>query len=98
MSETIINEIPSLNGLTTETDSTVNETGVHNEDDETWLYGSRKMNFNQELNYKSCFFLFIDNNPNNEENMSVLKVEFFVFILIEFLFIEIIQQHHQLMK
>lgn len=40
MSETIMDEIPSSNGLvTTETNSLVKESG---EDEETWLYGKQK--------------------------------------------------------
>jgi hypothetical protein len=45
MSEPLIDEISSsLNGLITETDHTVKETGVQNEDEETWLYRSMKKN------------------------------------------------------
>ncbi len=64
MSEAIINDLPSLNGLITETDITVNETGINNEDEETWLYGSMKNKFLFLL-----FFLFIDNKSKNDENM-----------------------------
>jgi hypothetical protein len=39
MSEIIIDEIPSSNGLITETDNIIKESGIHNEDEETWLYG-----------------------------------------------------------
>ena len=40
MSEAILDEIPSSNGLTTtETNSLVKEPG---EDEETWLYGKQK--------------------------------------------------------
>jgi hypothetical protein len=40
MSETIIDEVSSTNGLvTTETNSLVKESG---EDEETWLYGKQK--------------------------------------------------------
>lgn len=43
MSDAMINEIPSsLNGLITEIDNTVKESGVHNEDEETWLYRSNE--------------------------------------------------------
>jgi hypothetical protein len=43
MSEIIIDEVLSSNGLiTTETNSLVKEFGVHNEDEETWLYGKPK--------------------------------------------------------
>jgi hypothetical protein len=43
MSETIVDEVPSSNGLiTTETNSLVKESGVTNEDEETWLYGKHK--------------------------------------------------------
>ena len=43
MSETIIDEIPSSNGLPNQdTNSLVRETGVINEDEETWLYGKQK--------------------------------------------------------
>jgi hypothetical protein len=45
MSDAMINEIPSsLNGLITEIDNTVKESGVHNEDEETWLYRSNTKN------------------------------------------------------
>ncbi|CAF3128335.1 unnamed protein product [Rotaria sp. Silwood2] len=44
MSETIIDENSSLNGLiTTDTNSSVKESGVNNENDETWLYGKQKV-------------------------------------------------------
>jgi hypothetical protein len=43
MSETIIDEISSTNGLTTtETKSLIKESCVNNEDEETWLYGKQK--------------------------------------------------------
>jgi hypothetical protein len=47
MSETIIDEIPSSNGLiTSETNLLVKESGVNNEDEETWLYGKQKIEEN----------------------------------------------------
>jgi hypothetical protein len=43
MSDTIIDEVPSSNGLiTNETNSLVKEPGANNEDEETWLYGKQK--------------------------------------------------------
>jgi len=68
MSEAIIDDLPSLNGL--ETDITVNETGINNEDEETWLYGSMKNKFRFILKLLVLlFFLFIDNKSKNDENM-----------------------------
>jgi hypothetical protein len=47
MSETIIDEVPSSNDLITiETNSLVKESGVNNEDEETWLYGKQKVEEN----------------------------------------------------
>ncbi|CAF5199983.1 unnamed protein product [Rotaria magnacalcarata] len=47
MSETIIDENSSLNGLmTTDTNSSVRESGVNNENEETWLYGKQKVEEN----------------------------------------------------
>jgi hypothetical protein len=69
MSETIINEIPSsLNGLITEIDNTVKESGVHNEDEETWLYRSNEYLF---IYLHRIFFVFFidNNNSKNDENM-----------------------------
>ena len=44
MSETILDEVPSSNGLiTTETNSLIKESG---EDEETWLYGKQKVEEN----------------------------------------------------
>jgi hypothetical protein len=40
MSETMTDEISSSNGLITETDNIVQESGVLNEDEETWLFES----------------------------------------------------------
>jgi len=47
MSETIIDESPSSNGLiASETNLLVKESGVNNEDEETWLYGKQKLEEN----------------------------------------------------
>lgn len=43
MTDTIVDDIPSTNGLvTTETNLLVKESGVNNEDEESWLYGKQK--------------------------------------------------------
>jgi hypothetical protein len=47
MSETIIDEAPPSNGvIANETNSLVKESGVINEDEETWLYGKQKIEGN----------------------------------------------------
>ncbi|UJR14689.1 hypothetical protein I4U23_001682 [Adineta vaga] len=47
MSETIMDEVPSSNGLiTTEGNVLVEESGVKHEDEETWLYGKPKLEEN----------------------------------------------------
>ncbi len=57
MSEIITDEIPSsFNGLITETDNTIKETGVQNEDEETWLYRSIKNEYL--FIYIKVFFFF----------------------------------------
>jgi len=57
MSETITDEISSsFNGLITEIDNTIKETGVQNEDEETWSYRSIKKMNNCLLILKSYFF------------------------------------------
>ncbi len=58
MSEIIIDETSSsFNGLITETDNTIKETGVQNEDEETWLYRSIKKNEYLFIYIKVLFFL-----------------------------------------
>ncbi|CAF1545141.1 unnamed protein product [Adineta ricciae] len=50
MSEAVMDEVPSSNGLiTADTNALVDESGVKNEDEESWLYGKSKLDENTEL-------------------------------------------------
>ena len=47
MSEAVMDEVPSSNGLiTADTNALVEESGVKNEDEESWLYGKSKLDEN----------------------------------------------------